>query len=142
MKKLILLAALLFLMAGVLVGAQDRDFFSADGVYWENLTPREKLILIKGFQLGIGGVLYVGGQRNEGLELCEILIKPWGWAANPDKLVKMLDEFYRQNRTEMGAAIEFIIMDFSGAGPGNPRVGVGDVRVLVGPDGRPWVTMP
>ena len=57
MKKLILvlMVVLSFLMAGELVGAQDGNFFSADRVYWEKLTPREKLILINGFKAGVPG---------------------------------------------------------------------------------------
>lgn len=125
MKKLVLLVALLSPMAGVLVGAQGgdhRDYFNNDREYWEQLTPREKLILIAGFRMGIEGILYidhgsfVDDKEGRG-ELIWMLVKPYDLVCAPEELVKMLDALYRQNIRAGGREdIPSIIMDISGVG--------------------------
>jgi len=113
----------LFLLIGAFASAQGTD---ADGVYWEQLTPREKLILITGFKAGVLGVVYLdhgGFVDDKRGALSDVLIRPYQWACNPEKLVKILDEFYRQNGAKLHEDIPTIIMDLSGVGAGLSGVG-------------------
>ena len=50
-----------------------------------------------------------------------VLLKPYQMVCEPEKVVRVLDEFYRQNRAKLGTSIEIILMNASGADLGNPE---------------------
>ena len=70
------------------------------------------------------GVVYLdhgGFVDDERGALMWVLLKPYQMVCEPEKVVRVLDEFYRQNRAKLGTSIEIILMNASGADLGNPE---------------------
>jgi len=111
-KRHVLLMALFVLMAG-LVSAQSADPLAwSDGHYWQTLTPREKLLLVRGIVEGIGvaAIAEVAARVVQDPEERNQILARTYIKRTPEEIVSSIDERFQADQANLTDSIAGVIV--------------------------------